>query len=76
MVIAYNDLRQNNVAFDEKNRKLKGIFDFGDVTVEHISIEFYRLFSFDQKLTIDVIKDYEKMSEKKLMQIEFLLARL
>lgn len=66
LVIAYNDLHQNNVAFDEKNRKLKGIFDFGDVAVEHISMEFYRLFSFDQKLTIDVIKYYEKISGRKI----------
>ena len=62
LVIAYNDLHQNNVAFNKKTVRLNGIFDFGDVAVEHISIEFYRLFSFDPQLTADVIKQYEKLS--------------
>jgi len=66
LVIAYNDLHQNNVAFDKESGRLKGIFDFGDVAVEHISMEFYRLFSFDQQLAINVIKQYEKISGRKV----------
>jgi len=66
LIIAYNDLHQNNVAFDKKAGRLNGIFDFGDVAVEHISIEFYRLFSFDQQLAVNVIKQYEKISGRKI----------
>lgn len=66
LIIAYNDLHQNNVAFDKKSGRLNGIFDFGDVAVEHISIEFYRLFSFDSNLAINVIKQYEKISGRKI----------
>jgi len=66
LIIAYNDLHQNNVAFDKKTGRLNGIFDFGDVAVEHISIEFYRLFSFDPELAINVIKQYKKISGRKI----------
>jgi len=66
LVIAYNDLHQNNVAFNKKSGRLNGVFDFGDVAVEHISIEFYRLFSFDQQLAVNVIKQYEKVSGRKI----------
>jgi Phosphotransferase enzyme family len=66
LVIAYNDLHQNNVAFDKQSGRLNGIFDFGDVAIEHISIEFYRLFCFDQQLAINVIKQYEKISCRKI----------
>lgn len=66
LIIAYNDLHQNNVAFNKKSGRLNGIFDFGDVAVEHISMEFYRLFIFDQSLGTDVIKEYEKISGRKV----------
>jgi len=66
LIIAYNDLHQNNVAFDKKSGRLNGIFDFGDVAVEHISIEFYRLFSFDPALAMNVIKQYKKISGRKI----------
>lgn len=65
-VIAYNDLHQNNIAFCKKTNSLKGIFDFGDVAIEDISMEFYRLFYFDYKLAIKVINQYEKISGLKI----------
>ncbi|MFA7702411.1 MAG: phosphotransferase [Patescibacteria group bacterium] len=66
LIIAYNDLHQNNIAFNKKSSRLNGIFDFGDVAVEHISIEFYRLFSFDPELATNVIKQYKKISGRKI----------
>jgi len=62
LVIAYNDLHEENVAFNKRLGRLAGIFDFSDVALEHIGREFYRLFAFDQKLALAVIKRYEKIS--------------
>ena len=62
LVAAYNDLHGNNMAFDKKAGKLNGIFDFSDVAIEDIHREFCSLFSLDQKLTLDIIKQYEKLS--------------
>jgi len=61
-VVAYNDLHEENIAFNKKTGYLNGVFDFSDVAVQPVFMEFYRLFSFDQKLTIGVIKKYEKLS--------------
>lgn len=71
LVVAYNDLHGNNLAFDKKKMKLKGIFDFSDVAIENVAREFCSLFSLDQKLAIGIIKKYEKLSGRsvKLEQV-------
>jgi len=66
LVIAYNDLHGNNMAFDKKLGRLNGIFDFSDVAIEDIHREFCSLFSLDQELTISIIKRYEKLSKRKI----------
>ena len=66
LVIAYNDLHGDNIAFNKKTGRLNGIFDFSDVAVEDIHREFCSLFSLDQKLTLDIIKYYEKLAKRKI----------
>lgn len=66
LVIAYNDLHGDNMAFNKKTGRLNGIFDFSDVAVEDIHREFCSLFSLDQKLTLDIIKYYEKLAKRKI----------
>lgn len=66
LVIAYNDLHGENMAFNRKSQRLNGIFDFSDVAIEDINKEFCSLFSLDQKFAISVIKQYEKLSGQKI----------
>ncbi len=71
LVVAYNDLHGNNLAFNKKKKRLRGVFDFSDVAIENVAREFCSLFSLDQKLTVGIIKKYEKLSGKavKLEQV-------
>jgi len=62
LVVAYNDLHGENLAFDKKNYRLKGIFDFSDVAIEDVHREFCSLLTLDNKLALKVIKEYEKLS--------------
>lgn len=64
LVIAYNDLHGNNIAFNKKTGKLNGVFDFSDVAVEDIHQEFCSLLSLDYKLVISIIKYYEKLAKR------------
>jgi aminoglycoside 2''-phosphotransferase len=66
LVIAYNDLHGNNMAFDRKKRKLNGIFDFSDVAVEDVHKEFCSLLSLDYQFAVNVIKKYEKLTKRKI----------
>lgn len=60
--IIYNDFHEENVAFDKSLGRLTGVFDFSDVAVSNIYMEFYRLFAFNKKLTTEVINKYKKLS--------------
>jgi len=62
LVVAYNDLSGDNMAFNRKSGRIKGIFDFSDVAIEDVNREFCSLFSLDKAFTMDVIKRYEKRS--------------
>lgn len=66
LVIAYNDLHGNNMAFNKQIGKLNGVFDFSDMAVEDIHREFCSLLSLDYKLTTNVIKCYEKLAKRKI----------
>lgn len=66
LVIAYNDLHENNVAFNCVERKIEGIFDFGYVSIEDINKEFYYLCLNDLPLVIETVKQYNKLSGKKV----------
>jgi aminoglycoside 2''-phosphotransferase len=66
LVIAYNDLHENNIAFNYKKRKIEGIFDFGYVSIEDINKEFYYLCLNDLPLVIETVKQYNKLSGKEV----------
>lgn len=66
LVITYNDLHENNVAFNCEKRKIEWIFDFGYVSVEDINKEFYYLCLNDLSLTAETLKQYNKLSTKKV----------
>jgi len=65
-VVAYNDLHGKNMAYGEKEGRLIGIFDFGDIAVDDVNREFACLLSLDEKITISIIKEYEKITQKKI----------
>lgn len=62
LIIVYNDFHEENIAFNKNRSRLTGVFDFSDVAVSNVYMEFYRLFSFDKKLALEVIKKYEQLS--------------
>ena len=65
-VFLYNDLHGDNMAFDIKKKKLNGIFDFSDVMVGDINLDFNCLYRFGQKFLEDIIKNYSRLSDRKL----------
>lgn len=66
VIIAYNDLHGENIAYDEKKRKLNGVFDFSDTAVSDINIELSCLFPLDECLNLEVINQYQKLSGRKI----------
>lgn len=66
ILVLYNDLHENNLAFDPESKKLNGIFDFGDVMIEDLNREFHYLFRLGFSFTMEVIDVYEKLSNKKI----------
>ncbi len=66
LIIAYNDLHGNNLAFDRQAGRLRGVFDFSDIAIEDISREFCSLFSADEHYCLKVINNYEKLSGRKI----------
>lgn len=66
ILILYNDLHEDNMAFDAKEKKLNGIFDFGDVMIEDVNREFCYLFRLDPQFMEEVVREYEKISGRKI----------
>lgn len=64
--VLYNDLHEDNMAFDVGERKLNGIFDFGDVMIEDVHREFNYLYRLDPVFMKEVICGYEKISDLKI----------
>lgn len=67
LVLLYNDLHDENIAIDPVNKKLNGVFDFGDVSIGDRNFDFspmYRFYSAD--LTQRMVYQYEKITGKKL----------
>lgn len=65
-IIAFNDLHGENIAYDKKKKRIKGVFDFSDVAIENIDREFSHLFSADADLSLKIVNYYQKISNKKL----------
>jgi len=66
IVSLYNDLHEDNMAFDLKKKQLNGIFDFGDVMTGDLNREFCYLFRLDPILMQEIISKYQKISGRKI----------
>jgi aminoglycoside phosphotransferase (APT) family kinase protein len=58
----YNDLHGDNMAFDEIDGRLNGIFDFGDVAYGDINRDFATLYYIDRTLMEATAAAYERTS--------------
>ncbi len=65
ITLLHNDLHLENFVINQKTKKISGIFDFGDVSLGDINLEFYSLFNAPW-LIVDVMKIYEKITKEKL----------
>jgi aminoglycoside 2''-phosphotransferase len=63
-VICHDDINENNIVI--LNGKLNGIIDFGNCRCENRSVEFATLLKFDAELTLLWIKEYEKLTNRKI----------
>lgn len=65
-VFLYNDLHTENMAFDYKGKRLNGIFDFSDVMIGDINMDFYPLYKFDPYLMKAVVEKYQFLTGLRL----------
>ena len=54
------------MAFDVATKKLNGVFDFGDVIIGDINMDFYGLYKFDPYFMKDVAEKYQELTNRKL----------
>lgn len=66
LVFLYNDLHTENMAFDATAKKLNGIFDFGDVMIGDVNMDFYPLYKFDPYFMKAVAEKYQALTKRKL----------
>ncbi|HZS45255.1 MAG TPA: aminoglycoside phosphotransferase family protein [Blastocatellia bacterium] len=66
LVFLYNDLHTDNMAFDDVNRKLNGVYDFGDICVGDVNMDFYPLYKFDPNFMKAVVEKYQEFSGRRL----------
>lgn len=65
-VFLYNDLHTENFVYDPKTKHLNGVFDFGDIAVGDVHLDFLQLYKFDPDLLRMVVDEYERLSKRKL----------
>ena len=65
-VFLYNDLHTENMAFDATAKKLNGVFDFGDIMIGDVNIDFYPLYKFDPYFMKAVAEKYQELTGRKL----------
>ncbi len=66
IVICHNDLNENNILVNRKTKKLAGIIDFGNSIKRDFSSEFSSLLKYDFLFMLQIIKEYEKITGKKV----------
>lgn len=65
-VVLYNDLHTENMAFDAQAKVLRGVFDFGDVLIGDVNMDFYPLYKFDPYVMKAVAQRYEELTQRTL----------
>lgn len=58
IVVLHTDISPDNMAFDLEKKKLIGVFDFSDVAIGDVNLEFVHLLKFDQDFTKQIVDSY------------------
>lgn len=58
LVVLHTDLSPDNMAFDPEQKKLVGVFDFSDVAIGDVNLEFVHLLKFDPDFTKQIVVSY------------------
>lgn len=66
LVFLYDDLHTENMAFDATAKKLNGVFDFGDIMIGDVNMDFYPLYKFDPYFMKSVAEKYQELTKHKL----------
>jgi len=61
-VLLHKDVHSNNIAFDKQTEKLNGVFDFGDVIVGDIHIDFSNFFKFGSNFMRKITEKYQEFA--------------
>lgn len=64
LALCHNDLHSGNIIV--KDGKLRGFIDFGEAGINPHLTDFFHLYRLDRDLAVDVIKEYNKISESKI----------
>ena len=64
LALCHNDLHAGNMVV--KDKKLSGFIDFGEAGVNPRITDFFHLYRLDRDLAVDVIKEYNKISDYKI----------
>ena len=64
LALCHNDLHAGNMVV--KDNKLNGFIDFGEAGVNPRITDFFHLYRLDRDLAVDVIKEYNKISDYKI----------
>lgn len=62
LVFLFNDLHNENMAFDTEKKRLNGIFDFGDLAIGDISADFYPLSCLGSYFMKAVMEKYQELT--------------
>jgi hypothetical protein len=65
-VCLYNDLHNENIAFDYKLKKINWIFDFSDILIWDINMDFLSFYYFDTEFMEQIVYKYQELSWIKL----------
>ncbi len=64
LALCHNDLHAGNMVV--KDNKLSGFIDFGEAGINPRITDFFHLYRLDRDLAVDVIKEYNKISDYKI----------
>lgn len=64
LALCHNDLHAGNMVV--KDKKLSGFIDFGEAGINPRITDFFHLYRLDRDLAVDVIKEYNKISDYKI----------
>jgi aminoglycoside phosphotransferase (APT) family kinase protein len=66
LVFLFNDLHTENMAFDYDNKKLNGIFDFSDLAIGDVNLDFHPFCKFDPYFMKAVAEKYQELTGRRL----------